>query len=70
MIFTFGMLLLSKQRVHWMLYTAPVVWSAIGGSAAFLLGVLPDIAMPIAAAMAVALNWHKGRSSKGPSALQ
>ena len=69
-IFTFGMLLLSKQRVHWMLFVPPVVWSAIGGSAAFLLGVLPDVAMPVAAAVAVALNWRKGRASHGQSAPQ
>jgi hypothetical protein len=32
----------------WSLATVPVIWSAIGGSAAFLLGVHADVALPIA----------------------
>jgi hypothetical protein len=32
----------------WSLTVIPVIWSAIGGSAAFLLGVPADVALPVA----------------------
>jgi len=41
-IFTFGLLLLSAQRVPRWLLAIPLAWSLVGGSAAFLLGVIPD----------------------------
>lgn len=41
-IFTFGLLLQTKRRPPWALITIPLVWSLIGGSAAFLLGVVQD----------------------------
>lgn len=41
-IFTFGLLLLAASPVpHW-LFMIPIIWSVIGGSAAFLLGVPQD----------------------------
>jgi hypothetical protein len=46
-IFTAGVLMLATPRC-WSLSIVPVVWSAIGGSAAFLLGVPADIALPVA----------------------
>ena len=46
-IFTAGVLMLATPR-SWMLSIVPVIWSAIGGSAAFLLGVHADVALPIA----------------------
>jgi uncharacterized protein DUF6064 len=46
-IFTAGVLMLATPRC-WSLSVVPVMWSAIGGSAAFLLGVYADIALPIA----------------------
>jgi hypothetical protein len=46
-IFTCGVLMLATPRC-WSLAVVPVLWSAIGGSAAFLLGVPADIALPIA----------------------
>ena len=46
-IFTAGVLMLATPRLRG-LSTVPVVWSAIGGSAAFLLGVRADMALPIA----------------------
>jgi hypothetical protein len=46
-IFTAGVLMLATPR-RWSLSVVPVIWSAIGGSAAFLLGVRADIALPIA----------------------
>ena len=47
MIFTAGMLMLATPR-SWRLSFVPVLWSVIGGSAAFLLGVHADYALPIA----------------------
>jgi hypothetical protein len=41
-IFTFGLLLQTKGHSPWLLVAIPIVWSLIGGSAAFLLGVVQD----------------------------
>ncbi|HET9384792.1 MAG TPA: DUF6064 family protein, partial [Gemmatimonadales bacterium] len=46
-IFTAGVLMLATPRC-WSISVIPVIWSAIGGSAAFLLGVYADLALPIA----------------------
>ena len=46
-IFTAGVLMLATTRC-WSLSVVPLIWSAIGGSAAFLLGVYADVALPIA----------------------
>ena len=46
-IFTAGVLMLATPR-FWSLSTVPVIWSAIGGSAAFVLGVPADVALPVA----------------------
>jgi hypothetical protein len=46
-IFTAGVLMLATPRC-WSLSIVPVIWSAIGGSAAFLLGVPADVALPVA----------------------
>ena len=52
-IFTAGVLMLATPR-SWKLSVVPVIWSAIGGSAAFLLGVHADVALSIAG-MALAI---------------
>lgn len=46
-IFTAGMLMLAAPR-SWRVSIIPVIWSVIGGSAASLLGVRADYALPIA----------------------
>jgi hypothetical protein len=46
-IFTAGLLMLATPR-PWALSIVPIVWSAIGGSAAALLGVRADYALPVA----------------------
>jgi len=46
-IFTAGVLMLATPR-SWSLSILPMIWSAIGGTAAFLLGVHADVALPIA----------------------
>jgi hypothetical protein len=52
-IFTAGVLMLATPRCR-SLSIVPVIWSAIGGSAALLLGVPADVALPIAG-MALAI---------------
>lgn len=46
-IFTAGLLLLGTSQ-SWRLSIIPIIWSVIGGSAAFLLDVRADYALPIA----------------------
>lgn len=55
-IFTAGVLMLATPR-RWSLAVVPVLWSAIGGSAAFLLGVYADLVLPIAG-IALAISVH------------
>jgi hypothetical protein len=45
-IFTAGLLMLATPRI-WRFSIIPIIWSGIGGSAAFLLGVRADYALPI-----------------------
>jgi hypothetical protein len=61
-IFTAGLLMLA-QRGSWHLSIVPVIWSLIGGSAAFLLGVRTDYALPIAGMGLVIFTIQ--RSSRG-----
>jgi hypothetical protein len=61
-IFTAGLLMLA-QRGSWNLSIVPVIWSLIGGSAAFLLGVRADYALPIAGMGLVIFTIQ--RSSRG-----
>lgn len=49
-IFTVGLLLLATSRSR-TLAIIPIIWSAIGGSAAFLLGVSADYMLPVAGAV-------------------
>jgi hypothetical protein len=59
-ILTAGVLMLATPQ-SWSLSTVPVIWSAIGGSAAFLLGVRADVALPIAG-LAVAIFGAKNHA--------
>ena len=62
-IFTAGLLLLAKEA-SWRLSLVPVIWSVIGGSAAFLLGVRADYALP-AAGLALAIDAIRRRHAGG-----
>lgn len=59
-IFTAGMLMLATPR-SWRVSIIPVTWSVIGGSAASLLGVRADYALPIAG-IALAVFSLQGQS--------
>jgi hypothetical protein len=55
-IFTFGCLMFTTRRVPWWVWIIPLGWSAIGGSAAFLLGVPQDWMLAIGAVLALAFS--------------
>jgi hypothetical protein len=48
LIFTFG-LLVWASRARWSLWILPLAWSLVGGSAALLLSVPQDVALPVSA---------------------
>lgn len=55
-IFTIGMLLLAPWRAARWLLVVPVLWSAVGGSAAVLLGVPQDFGLAVAGVVVVVLG--------------
>lgn len=63
-IFTFGMLLLARSRVPRWLLAVPVVWSLVGGSAAFVLGV-PQDAVLLLSGLSVLPIVRRGRPHTG-----
>lgn len=65
-LFTFGLLLLATPPVPRSLLVIPLLWSLVGGSAAFLLGVPQD--WPLLASSAVALFLYFGKRRPGRAA--
>jgi hypothetical protein len=63
MIFTVGLLMLARED-SWRLSIVPVIWSVIGGSAAFLLAVRADYVLPLAG-LALAIITIQRRSARG-----
>jgi len=62
-IFTFGLLLWTRARPPTYVLAIPLIWSAIGFSAAFTLGIYEDIGLPIAGVLGTTLLlWRDGRS--------
>lgn len=60
-IFTFGMLLLTRQPVPRLLLVIPIIWSLVGGSAAILLRVPQDWLLLVSGAVAVTLLIRRDR---------
>ena len=63
-IFTLGVLTAARAPRIAILFIAPLAWSVVGGSAAFLLGVWPDLGLIVSAITAAALlgfGWQKAR---------
>jgi hypothetical protein len=58
-IFTFGILLLAQGRLPWLVAAVPLIWAMIGGSAAVLLGVVQDWALPAGALLYVWLAFRR-----------
>jgi hypothetical protein len=65
-IFTAGVLLLTTRPAR-ILAIVPVIWSVIGGSAAFLMGVTADYALPISGALVTAFELQKRNVNPGPA---
>ncbi len=64
-LFTFGILLLAERRAPLHLLVLPVLWSLIGGAAGWLIHIPQDLALPVAALLAVLLAIRKNRLSRG-----
>jgi len=64
-IFTFGLLLWTGPKVPKYLLALPLVWTFIGFMAAFQLGVLEDVMLPVAGLAATALIWYRDRTETG-----
>lgn len=62
-IFTFGLLLLTTERVPRWLLVIPFVWSLIGGSAAILLGVTQDWLLLVSGFIAIPLIVLRDRGT-------
>ncbi|MGH6621165.1 MAG: DUF6064 family protein [Alphaproteobacteria bacterium] len=60
-IFTLGVLLMAEPPVPLHLLVIPVLWSVVGGSAAWVLGVPQDLALPVAAVLTIVLAVGKNR---------
>jgi hypothetical protein len=60
-VFTWGMLLLVQGRTPLHLTVTPLIWSLIGGSAAWLLAAPEDALLPLAALLACGLIFWKNR---------
>ena len=64
-IFTMGLLLLVAGRTPLHLVAIPVLWSLIGGTAAWFLGVIEDLALPVAGLGGLALVLWRNRRRAG-----
>ena len=67
-IFTFGMLLLTTAPVPRIVLAIPFLWSLVGGSAAFLLGVQQDWLLLFSGVIAVSLLFFRDRRRAPPLA--
>lgn len=63
-IATFGLLLWAARPVPWWLLLVPLLWSAVGGSAAFLFGIPEDYALPVAGVVGTAMILARGRRQR------
>lgn len=62
-IFTLGVLLCTTADLPRRVYAAPLLWSAIGASAAFLLGVYEDLGLAVAGGLALAQLLRRTRAA-------
>jgi hypothetical protein len=62
-IFTMGLLLLAEGRLPRHLLIIPVLWALLGGTAAWLLNVPEDFALPLAALGGLWLILWKSRAA-------
>lgn len=62
-IFETGLLMTLRQPVPRMLFVAPAIWSLIGGSAAVLFGVLPDLMLFACALLLIVGAFRQGTAA-------
>jgi hypothetical protein len=67
-IFTFGVLLLASRRVPGWALVVPLLWSFVGGSAAFVLGVREDLFLPLAGVVGTVGVLVRGRRAAASGA--
>lgn len=60
-IFTFGILLWTDRKVSISVMIIPFIWSLIGSSAAFRLGIREDTGLLIAGLLGISLLYYRGR---------
>ena len=60
-IATFGFLALASPRAPWVAWVIPVLWAAVGTSAALTLGMREDLGLPVAAILAIAVRVRSQR---------
>lgn len=63
-IFETGLLMTVRPPVPRLLFVAPTIWSVIGGSAAVLFGVLPDLMLIACALLLMVGAFSQGKVSK------
>lgn len=63
-IFTFGLFLLTTQPIPRRLLVIPVIWSVIGGSAAFLLAIPQDWPLLVSGFTVLVLLWRDAASRR------
>jgi hypothetical protein len=66
-IATFGLLIWATSRPRWWLLVVPLLWAAVGSSAALMLGVTEDFGLPAAAIVASA--WWTYQALHRPRVL-
>lgn len=64
-LLTLGLLLLAPRREARVLGVIPILWAGIGGSAAFILKIRPDLALPVAGAILLAYLITRGTAPRG-----
>jgi hypothetical protein len=69
-IFSWGLLLLAEPRVPIHLAIVPALWTIIGASAAFFLGVPEDLTLLLAGAVTLAMIVAKNRAARAAPALR
>lgn len=63
-IFTLGIILFIRGRIPYLLVVIPLLWSVIGFSAAFTLGIYEDTGLLAAGVMAIVLTLVKNRKTE------
>ena len=65
-IFTFGLLIWTIGRIDWYVIIIPFLWSLIGFTAAFKLGILEDTGLLVAGVIATGIILAGNKASRSP----